>query len=416
MGVGQHGVRCQGGEQAVGLGDEGVEGVVVVELQFVGIYLHHPLAYVEAAVGVGACGNVVSGAVAVEGLDDVQVADVVQVNGFGHPEVVAFHGVGAVGGHIHGAHEAKVAFAGRHKGELDAALAVDFDGVGDIVVVEGGGKEGREGADKADGHEVYLVGVDVDGGEERVEVVVEALLREVGIDAVGPVGGGEGAQAAVVVVLGLHALVDGEVEDFGIVELGAVDVFLYKGKMFPEQMLFEIGVELVEAHVQFLEHTAAEVFVGHDVVFLLAVDDVTHQIDGGVVAAAVAFAIAFLGGDVHRLQSLHFRLHAHLEAARRMAFERDRLGAVAHHAEVQQGIDSCDTEIEMPVDVRHRAAFGVGDGNLHKGQRLARGAVNHSAGNGGFPLPPDRRHQRNDKQQQSPTTAKGWCQVLACCV
>ena len=142
MGIGQHSVRGQGGEQAVGLGDEGVEGVVVVELQFVGINLHHPFADVEAAVGVGAGGDVVPGAVAVEGLYDVEVADVVQVNGFGHPEVVAFHGVGAVGGHIHGAHETEVAFAGRHKGELDAALAVDFDGVGDIVVVEGGGEEG----------------------------------------------------------------------------------------------------------------------------------------------------------------------------------------------------------------------------------------------------------------------------------
>ena len=111
MGVGQHGVCGQGREQAVGLGDEGVEGVVVVELQFVGIYLHHPLAYVESAVGVGACGDVVSGAVAVEGLHYVQVADIVQIHGLGHPEVVTFHGVGAVGGHIHGSHETEVAFA-----------------------------------------------------------------------------------------------------------------------------------------------------------------------------------------------------------------------------------------------------------------------------------------------------------------
>ena len=191
-----------------------------------------------------------------------------------------------------------------------------------------------------------------------------------------------------VVVLRLHALVDGEVEDFGIVEFGAVNVFLYKRKVFPEQMLLEVGVELVEAHVQFLEHLAAEVFVGHYVVFLLAVYDMAHQVYSGVVLAAVAFVFAFLGGDVHSLQGLHFRFHAHLKPARRVAFQRYRLGTVAHHAEVQQGVDGCDTEVEMPVDVRHCAAFRVGNGNLHKRERLARGAVDHRARNGRFPLPP----------------------------
>ena len=75
-------------------------------------------------------------------------------------------------------------------------------------MVEGGGEDGREGADKPHRHQGDFVRENVDGGEECVEVVVEALLRQVGIHTVGAIGCGEGSEAAVIVVLRLHALVD----------------------------------------------------------------------------------------------------------------------------------------------------------------------------------------------------------------
>ena len=406
MGVGQDSVRGQRGEQAVGLGDKGVEGIIVVELHLVGVNLAQAFANIETTIGVGADRQVVPQAVAVERLHHIQVAHIIQVHSLRHAQRVPLHGIAAVGNHIHRPNKAEVAFARRHKRKFDTPQAVNHYGVGDVIMVEGGGEDGREGADKTHRHQGDFVREDVDGGEERVEVVVEALLRQVGIHTVGAIGCGEGSETAVIVVLRLHTLVDGEMEDFGIVESSMVDIFFYKIEVFPERIILEVGVELVQTHVQLLKHPAAEHLVRHDMVLYLAVNDVLHQLHCGVVPSAVSVAFALFGGDVHRIQCGDLGLHAYLQSARGVLFQRNGLGAVSHHPEMQQGVHGCDTEVKLSVDVRHGPVFGAGDGNLDKGQRLAGALVGHRARDGRLHLPPGLAPHHHDEQHKNRSAAK----------
>ena len=101
---------------------------------------------------------------------------------------------------------------------------------------------------------------------------------------------------------------DGEMQDFGIVELRPVDIFLYEGEMLPKHMGLEVGMELVETHIELLKHPAAEAVVRHHAVFLLVLYHMLHQLHGGIVSPAIALTLALLGGNVHRLQRSHLRL------------------------------------------------------------------------------------------------------------
>lgn len=401
VGQGQAGVGGEGAEEAVGQGaGEGVEGVVVAVAQLVDIDLPQLFADVEAAEEVGAHGQEASRAVALVGLHHAEVAHEVEIDGFWHTHVVPHHGIDAVVRHIHGAHEAEVAFARRHEGELDAAEAVEVHRVGDVVVVEGVAEGGGEGADEAHRHERDVVLVDIYGGEEEVEVLVEAFLREVHVDAVLAVGGDEGAHTAVDALLRAHALVDGEVEDVGAVELGLIDIFLHEGEMLPEEVLLIVGVELVEAHVELLEFLAAEMGLRHDAVLLLVCDDLLGQLHGGVALAAVA-VFGALGGDFHLLEGAGRGFEGDADVLCAALGHGHREGLVAHHAELHEGVGEADGEVEAAVDVGHRAQLGVRHEDLHEGHRLARDVVGHRARyRGGLVLPPRRRRKEPQPQRQ----------------
>ena len=122
-----------------------------------GIHLSQPFAHIKPAVDVHPRRPVVAEAVVLEVLLHIQVAHIVQIHRFRHTHGIAFDGIAAVVHNIHCTDEAEVALACRHKGKLYATLAVNLHGVGDIVLVESGGKDRGEGADKAHRHQGYLV-------------------------------------------------------------------------------------------------------------------------------------------------------------------------------------------------------------------------------------------------------------------
>ena len=171
--------------------------------------------------------------------------------------------------------------------------------------------------------------------------------------------------------------------------------------MPPKSIPFKIGVELVNTHVQLLEHPAAELFVGHHMVLLFVVYHAFHQRHGGVVLSAVAVAFAPFGSNAHRLQNGHLGLHGHLHAAPRTSFQCNCPWPVTHQPETQHRVVGRHAQVKTALHVRHRPVSCARNGHLHKRQRLARILVVHRARYRRTHLPPcGGTHYRN-KQHQS---------------
>ena len=372
------------GEEAVGEHLHGVAEVVAgVDAHLVDVELLDVLGDVHAAVGVAAVREIAAEGVAVEGLDDGEVAHEVEVDVGGDGHDVLGEGEGAVGveGDVHAAGEAVALLVGGDEGELDAFLPVDEGGVGDVELVEGDGEDGREGAGEVVEHELDVAIVDVDGVEHGTDILVDALVAEHLVESFHTLAGDKAARllgALAVAFLG-EELAHGDDQDGCGVELGLVDVLLEEVEFAPEALAFEVGVEIVERHGEALVDVAAVVRLGFDAVLFLVVDDLPDEVDGGVVLAGI-LVLAFLGGNLHGAKG--FTAGHHLDGDAFLGFaalDFHLLRLVAHHAEADGGVALVVGDGEAAVHVGLGADGGAVEDNLHEGDGLVGLGVAHAA-------------------------------------
>ena len=174
-------------------------------------------------------------------------------------------------------------------------------------------------------------------------------------------------------------LTHGEGQDGLAVELRGVEVVLDETELLAE-FAVELRVEVVEREGELLIHLRLILLFGLDAVVVLMLDHPLDQLHGGVVLAAVAFALGFH----HHLRDLEGRgaqvdLQQVVEAVR---LEADRLGVVAQRRDDQRGQPLVVLQGEGSIVVGHCADGGMLEHHGDIGEGLAADRVAHDARGG----------------------------------
>ena len=224
-----------------------------------------------------------------------EVFDEVDVGALGERHVAALHVVGGVLQDVKLAAKAEVLLVVGQELEVVARVAVDLDGVDDVVAVEGDGLA-TDGGNKIVAQQAYLVVVDVDIGKSVAHDDVDKLagLNDL-VDTLRLLSDDDvflGMGRAAVDVAG-DRLVETDREDKLIVVDTGFDLIDEPLVLLTEIAFDIVGLDVVHGQRYLLVVVVFVVGVVGEVGALLGGDDATHELDGGILLAAITLALAF---------------------------------------------------------------------------------------------------------------------------
>lgn len=201
-------------------------------------------------------------------------------------------------------------------------------------------------------HNLYVAVVDVDRREYLVQLCGEAFSFENLVQSLAAkdflADSAVGGIAAILLVAQHFAQRETKAR---IRRLGVVDILLHERILIPKAGAVEVGVKVVQGQCYLAVLASLIGVIGLHSVFPFVLYHVACQLHGGIVAAAIAFAFLFLGGDFHLGQLGGRWTHLHVESGMGAILYRLDLGSVSHHFEYDSPVTLVVLELIVAIDI-----------------------------------------------------------------